>query len=224
MAQRRISSLGSSLVASNRWKPALVTLLKTYPTLEIKDLPSKRFTPICDACRIKGRRGCRTGEFSGTPYNRLGFAVIIDQYAREADIFILLCRTSQSRPKTSTQIWTRARTRMRIWTRTPARVQIRRIVQVPKWRLPLVGSVPNGYKSFTKSATGRYVFLPYESFLPFIIRIQYDLFKCILAEVDQLYEVKQSSGVVNLSDVFVPVKYADGKRPEDLHDAVSRVM
>lgn len=66
--------------------------------------------------------------------------------------------------------------------------------------------------------------LPYESFLPFIIRIQYDLFKCILAEVDQLYEVKQSSGIVNLSDVFIPVKYADGKRPEDLHDAVSRVM
>ncbi|KAJ7940595.1 hypothetical protein B0H13DRAFT_2299578 [Mycena leptocephala] len=184
VAQRRISSLGSSLVASNRWKPALVTLLKTYPTLEIKDLPSKRFTPICDACRIKGRRGCRTGEFSGTPYNRLGFADVTksaeDEHSdmdessdSDENLDSDASESSDKKDSSGPQV------KIALGRFCSERIQV--FHQISHW--------------------------------------EYDLFKCILAEVDQLYEVKQSSGVINLSDVFVPVKYADGKRPEDLHDA-----
>ncbi|KAJ7685225.1 hypothetical protein DFH06DRAFT_35238 [Mycena polygramma] len=50
---------------------------------------------------------------------------------------------------------------------------------------------------------------------------EYELFNCILQEVDQLHEAKISSGIVNDRDVYVPVKYVDGKRPQNLDDADS---
>ncbi|KAJ7046808.1 hypothetical protein C8F04DRAFT_1061804 [Mycena alexandri] len=71
-ARRRISSLRASL-ASQRWQPAFIANLEKYPKLIVNNLPSKSFMPVCDACRINGRQGCRMGTLGGTPYKAMGF-------------------------------------------------------------------------------------------------------------------------------------------------------
>ncbi|KAJ7109405.1 hypothetical protein C8R44DRAFT_802425 [Mycena epipterygia] len=71
MARRRITSLRESLVASSRWKPGFVAVLQKYPEFTTHDLAST--TPVCDACRISGRRGSKTAHLGGFPYDRMGF-------------------------------------------------------------------------------------------------------------------------------------------------------
>ncbi|KAJ7172442.1 hypothetical protein C8R46DRAFT_1348859 [Mycena filopes] len=71
-ARRRISGLRGSL-ASERWQPSFKRELEKYPKLVVEDLPSRSFAPICDACRINGRQGCRIGTLRGTPYKPMGF-------------------------------------------------------------------------------------------------------------------------------------------------------
>ncbi|KAJ6547605.1 hypothetical protein B0H19DRAFT_1166546 [Mycena capillaripes] len=199
VARRRISILGTSLVASERWTPALIALLKKYPVLDVRDLPSKSLAP-CDACRIKGRRGCRVGELSGIPYNPLGFAVTIKKLWFNQPIYSALQDTTNSDEDADSDADESSDQSSDGDGSSATKNSCPK--EGPRKELNLGRFCSERVKVFHQ-----------------ISHWEYDLFKCILQEVYQLHEAKQSSGIVNDRDVFVPVKYGDGKRPQDLHDA-----
>ncbi|KAJ6630830.1 hypothetical protein B0H10DRAFT_1983301 [Mycena sp. CBHHK59/15] len=83
VARRKIEGLRDSLVASSRWQPHFIALLKKYPDFEEK---SHTFsTPRCDACRINKRISKNTGHLSGFPYDPMGFQELTDLSSETSD-------------------------------------------------------------------------------------------------------------------------------------------
>ncbi|KAJ7219312.1 hypothetical protein GGX14DRAFT_389903 [Mycena pura] len=161
--RRRMSAVTESMVKSSRWQPSFTDILEKYPELDIRVLPAKAVTNICDVCRIKGRNGCKAGTLSGFPYSRMGYEEV-DESEDEHK------RSKKRKEKKQYNLGRFCADRVQVYH------------EITHW--------------------------------------EYELFKCILREVDQLHEVAQASKIADDRDIFVPIKYPDGMEPpKNLHDA-----
>lgn len=67
--------LRDSLVASSVWRLEFKISLERYPKFELTQLGYA--VPGCDACHLGGRKSSLVGRLGGTPYDKLGFEMIV---------------------------------------------------------------------------------------------------------------------------------------------------
>lgn len=75
VTRRKISGLRDSLVASSVWRPQFKKTLAQFPDFDLVSLDFS--VPSCDACHLGGRMSTLIGRLSGSPYEHLGFGLLV---------------------------------------------------------------------------------------------------------------------------------------------------
>lgn len=62
-------------MASSVWRPEFKGPLEAYPEFDL--IPLDFAVPACDACHLGGRMSTLVGRLSGSPYDKLGFEILV---------------------------------------------------------------------------------------------------------------------------------------------------